>query len=154
MLSTKDGSKAVYETDLGRDAKVLRRSIVKTCISNAKMHVFNMFSKSAATGLESTVPKWLNVLSVCELLDAQIEVGCLRHGRKSEMVTTRPMFKIISKGHLCPTKEELGQFIAHRIYGSVMGTLVFGQDNARKVMFENVVYLSYECNGNFREEII
>lgn len=45
MLSTRDG-KLVYTTEVGRDAKALRRSIVKKCISNAKLDVFAMFSSS------------------------------------------------------------------------------------------------------------
>lgn len=47
MLLTRDG-KSVYNDDVERDAKVLQRSILKTCNANMRVDVFGMFSECAA----------------------------------------------------------------------------------------------------------
>lgn len=136
MLSTRDG-KLVYTTNVGREAKVLRRSIVKICILNVRMDVFGMFSVPAAAQAESKISNWLDDSSISEISDEQVEVGCLRHKVKSERATTRRISKI-SKGSIYPTKQELVQLVVHCIYGYVMDMFVFCRKNARTFILEDV----------------
>lgn len=75
--------KSVYNTDVGRNAKVFRRSNLKTCIANTRFRVFGMFSESAAAESESKTHNWLNDSSLVHLSDEQVEAGCLRHEVKS-----------------------------------------------------------------------
>lgn len=57
------------------------------------------------------------------------------------------------KGHLSPTKENVGKLSAHRMYVYAMDMFVFGQNNVPIAMLENVGYLFQERNRNVREQI-
>ena len=151
MFSSKDG-KSAYETDIGKGTKTLRRAIVNISISNGKADTYGMFRQAAAGNTPSQVPKWLNDASICDLSFKQIEIGCARHEQKAERAAARRLRSMV-RGEINPSNSDLGQFVGHSIYGSVMDMFVFGRKNSRIVMFEEVGYLLRNWEGLSNGEI-
>ena len=139
-FSTREG-KAVYESDVGRAVKRLRRKIVKVCINNAQTDVFKMFKEKACADEEgSKIPKWLNDKTLCDMSDKFIESGCLRHEQKADRTYTKRL-SIITKGGSDPNAQEKGEYSANKIYASVMDMFVAGRKSSRIVAFEELGYL-------------
>lgn len=138
--STREG-KAVYDSDVGRAVKNLRREVVKVCISNAQIDVFKLFKDKACADEEgSKIPKWLNDRTICDMSANFIENGCLRHEQKADRTYTKRL-SIISKGGIDANAQEKGEYIANKIYASVMDMFVAGRKSSRVVAFEELVYL-------------
>lgn len=115
---------------------MLRTSIVKICILNAKSDIFGIFNTEAAAEVESRISNWRNDSSVCDLSDGQIEAGCLRHEVKSERVAARRISNF-EKVSIRATNKEMGQLVTHRIYIYIMDIFVFGLKNASTAIFKD-----------------
>lgn len=152
MFSTKDG-KAMYDTEVGRATKTLRRAIVNSSIANARADMFGMFSDMAAAGnIQSDIPHWLTDASICDLSSNNVEIGCVRHEQKSQRAAAKRVLSMV-RGEIEPNNSELGQFVGHSIYGSVMDMFVFGRKNSRIVIFEEVGYVLRNWAGCVHNEI-
>ena len=88
-FSTREG-KAVFESEVGRAVKKLRRNVVTACISNAQTDLFKIFDDPACANAEgSSIPKWLTDRTLCDMSEECIEIGCMRHEQKSDRTYAR-----------------------------------------------------------------
>lgn len=74
--------------------KKLRQYIFRACESNAKRDVFQMLINLNAYTPETELLKWLNDSSLCDHLNEQVEVECVRHGERAEEATSKERSRI------------------------------------------------------------
>lgn len=84
-----------------------------------------MLNRLYAAATKTELPKLLKDSPLCDVLNEQVEIECVRHEKTADRATTKPISSI-ENGALYSTAQELGQVLAHRMYGYIMEMFVFG----------------------------
>lgn len=139
LFSTRN-DKAVYRTDVERDAKLLPCSNFETCVINAMINVFAKCSIRTAVEMGYKIQYWLNDSSLCGYFDEQPEALCLKNETKSERAARRRISNN-AKVNICRTKQFLGPILAHRMYWPSMDNFVLLRKYSRTYIFRDVIYV-------------